>query len=209
MSTHAAISTVAFAKSAGNSACAIRIGHDLASRRLGAIAGIVLRTPVKPVCSIRDLGNPAAIDFPIGLHSRSSRSYSSCLPVKQFADPKSSFAIRYDGVMSGPGSNRLGLPDELKAAIESASGISPDSARVHYDSTKPKELNELACARDSAIHVAPGLEQHLPHEAWHVVRQAQGRVTPTMQMTDGAPLNDDAGLEREADATGTKRVDGC
>jgi hypothetical protein len=110
--------------------------------------------------------------------------------------------------MSGPGSNHGVLPDELKAGIESASGISLDSARLHYNSTKPAELNELACAQDSAIHVAPAEEQHLPHEAWHVVQQAQGRVKPTMQMTDGVPLNDDAGLEREADAMGRSALTG-
>jgi hypothetical protein len=27
----------------------------------------------------------------------------------------------------------------------------------------------------------PGQEQHLPHEAWHVVQQKQGRVKPTGQ----------------------------
>jgi hypothetical protein len=33
------------------------------------------------------------------------------------------------------------------------------------------------------------------------VQQKQGRVTSTLQMT-GAAINDDAGLEREADAMG-------
>lgn len=28
------------------------------------------------------------------------------------------------------------------------------------------------------IHVGPGQEQHLPHEAWHEVSQRQGRVRP-------------------------------
>ena len=108
--------------------------------------------------------------------------------------------------MSGPGSNHVGLPDELKAGIESLPGISLDRIQVHYNSTRPAELNEFACAQGSAIHVAPEQEQHLPHEAWHVVQQAQGCVKPTMQTTDGVPLNDDAGLEREADAMG-KRAD--
>jgi hypothetical protein len=129
--------------------------------------------------------------------------------LKQLADPpKSSFEVRYYGGMSGLGSNHVGLPDELKAAIESVSGTSPESAQIHYNSTRPAELNELASPRDSAIHVAPGQEQHLPPEAWHVVQQAQGRVKPTMQMLDVVRLDDDAGLEREADVIGTKRVDG-
>ena len=49
-----------------------------------------------------------------------------------------------------------------------------------------------------------GQERHLPHEAWHVVQQAQGRVKPTMQLQDGVPVNDDQGLEHEADAMGAR-----
>ena len=97
--------------------------------------------------------------------------------------------------------NRTGLPDPLKAGIEALSGISMGGVRVHYNSDKPAQLSALAFAQGSDIHVAPGQERHLPHEAWHVVQQAQGRVKPTFQMK-GAPVNDDPGLEREADAMG-------
>lgn len=41
----------------------------------------------------------------------------------------------------------------------------------------------------------------MAHEAWHVVQQMQGRVKPTMQMK-GVKINDDEGLEREADVMG-------
>ena len=56
----------------------------------------------------------------------------------------------------------------------------------------------MAYTQGTNIHVAPGQEKHLPHEAWHVVQQAQGRVKPTMQLK-GIQMNDDVGLEREAD----------
>jgi hypothetical protein len=39
-----------------------------------------------------------------------------------------------------------------------------------------------------------------------VVQQAQGRVQPTMQMAGGVAVNDDAGLEREADVMGVKAL---
>lgn len=103
--------------------------------------------------------------------------------------------------------NRTGLPDNLKSGIESLSGISMESVRVHYNSTQPAQLNALAYARGNEIHVAPGQEKHLPHEAWHLVQQAQGRVTPTLQAKGGVPVNDDQGLEREADAMGRKAAD--
>ncbi len=102
--------------------------------------------------------------------------------------------------------NRTGLPDQLKSGIESLSGLAMDDVRVHYNSSKPAKLNALAYTQGSDIHVAPGQEKHLAHEAWHVVQQAQGSVKPTMQMKDGAPLNDDAGLEHEADVMGAKAL---
>ncbi|MER0172001.1 MAG: DUF4157 domain-containing protein [Nitrosomonas sp.] len=102
--------------------------------------------------------------------------------------------------------NNTGLPDNLKSGIESLSGMSMDSVRVHYNSSQPAQLNALAYAQGTDIHVAPGQEQHLPHEAWHVVQQAQGRVQPTMQMKEGVPINDDRGLEHEADVMGAKAL---
>lgn len=102
--------------------------------------------------------------------------------------------------------NHTGLPQQLKAGVESLSGMSLDHVKVHYNSDKPAQLNAHAYAQGSEIHVAPGQEQHLPHEAWHVVQQAQGRVQATMQMKEGTPVNDDAGLEREADVMGAKAM---
>lgn len=63
-----------------------------------------------------------------------------------------------------------------------------------------------ADAQGTDIHVGPGQEQHLPHEAWHVVQQAQGRVRPTTE-AGGVPVDDDAGLEREADVMGARAMD--
>jgi hypothetical protein len=102
--------------------------------------------------------------------------------------------------------NNTGLPDQLKTGIESLSGISMDHVKVHYNSSQPAQLNAHAYAQGSEIYVAPGQEQHLPHEAWHVVQQAQGRVKPTMQMKQGVPVNDDESLEHEADVMGAKAL---
>lgn len=99
-----------------------------------------------------------------------------------------------------------GLPSQLKQGIESLSGMSMDNVKVHYNSSQPAQLNAHAYAQGSDIHVAPGQEKHLPHEAWHVVQQAQGRVQPTMQMKGGIPVNDDNGLEHEADVMGSRAL---
>ncbi len=102
--------------------------------------------------------------------------------------------------------NNTGLPDNLKQGIENLSGMSMDNVKVHYNSSKPAQLNALAYAQGTDIHLGSGQEKHLPHEAWHVVQQAQGRVKPTMQMRDGVPVNDDQALEHEADVMGAKAV---
>jgi hypothetical protein len=109
-------------------------------------------------------------------------------------------------LQQAPRANNTGLPDQLKSGIESLSGLSMDHVRVHFNSSQPAQLNALAYAQGSDIHVAPGQEQHLPHEAWHVVQQAQGRVQPTMQMKVGVPVNDDPGLEHEADVMGARAL---
>lgn len=100
--------------------------------------------------------------------------------------------------------NKTGLPDGLKAGVENLSGMSMDHVRVHYNSAQPAQLNAHAYAQGSDIHLGPGQEKHLPHEAWHVVQQMQGRVRPTMQMKAGVGVNDDVGLEGEADVMGAR-----
>jgi hypothetical protein len=95
--------------------------------------------------------------------------------------------------------NRTGLPDKLKARIANLSGLAMDDVRVHYNSAKPAQVDALAYTQGTDIHLGPGEEQHLPHEAWHVVQQKQGRVRPTLQAS-GLPINDDKALETEADA---------
>jgi len=72
---------------------------------------------------------------------------------------------------------------------------------VHRDSARPGRLGALAYTEGSDIYLGPGQAEHLPHEAWHVVQQRQGRVRPTGR-AGGRPLNDDGRLEVEADAMG-------
>ncbi|MGB0839762.1 MAG: DUF4157 domain-containing protein [Chitinophagales bacterium] len=102
--------------------------------------------------------------------------------------------------------NNTGLPDNLKSGIENLSGYSMDDVKVHYNSNKPAQLQAHAYAQGMDIHLGSGQEKHLPHEAWHVVQQKQGRVKPTMQMKGKVNINDDKGLEREADVMGAKAL---
>ncbi len=96
-----------------------------------------------------------------------------------------------------------GLPDPLRSGIESLSGLSMEEVQVHRNSAAHAQVGAHAYAQGRDNHLGPGQERHLPHEAWHVVQQAQGRVRPTLQ-AKGEAINDDPGLEREADQMGAR-----
>ena len=107
-----------------------------------------------------------------------------------------------------------GLPEPLKTNMEQHSGIDLSGVKVHRNSSQPARLDQQvnsnpevvqqhkteAFAQGENIHLAPGKDQHLAHEAWHVVQQKQGRVKPTQ--SNG--INDDPKLEKEADDMGAK-----
>lgn len=99
--------------------------------------------------------------------------------------------------------NETGMSDNLKAGIEDLSGFAMDDVRVHYNSPEPATVQALAYTQGTDIYVAPGQEQHLPHEAWHVAQQMAGRVEPTTEV-GGLPVNDNMDLEHEADVMGAK-----
>lgn len=96
-----------------------------------------------------------------------------------------------------------GLPAQLQDGIHQLSGTDISGVNVHYNSSEPAAVNAHAFAQGNDIHLASGQEKHLPHEAWHVVQQKQGRVSPTTSVS-GTPVNDDPGLETEADVMGAK-----
>ncbi|MCA8991600.1 MAG: DUF4157 domain-containing protein [Planctomycetaceae bacterium] len=104
-----------------------------------------------------------------------------------------------------PRPNQTGMPDRLKVGLEQLSGFDLSDVRVHYNSARPAQLNALAYAQGQDIHIGPGQQKHLPHEGWHVVQQMQERVKPTTRV-NGALINDDRRLEREADVMGTRAV---
>jgi len=107
--------------------------------------------------------------------------------------------------LQGKATGSGGLPAQLQQGIEQLSGRDMGDVRVHYNSARPAAVQAHAYAQGSDIHVAPGQEGHLPHEAWHVVQQAEGRVPATGEI-GGQPVNDDATLEREADTMGARAM---
>jgi hypothetical protein len=96
-----------------------------------------------------------------------------------------------------------GLPETLRTGLETLSGVALDDVKVHRNSAAPAQFRAYAFAQGSDIHLAPGQEHHLPHEAWHVVQQKQGRVRPTRHDARNQAINDSPALEQEADRMGT------
>lgn len=94
--------------------------------------------------------------------------------------------------------NRTGIPNHVKAGFEKRSGYSFDDVRVHYNSHKPAQFQALAYTQGNHVYMGPGQERHLSHELGHVVQQMEGRVRPKGTV-NGAPVNDEKRLEREAD----------
>lgn len=141
-----------------------------------------------------------------------SSSVQSQLALQRALNPSSAQAVQV-GASQGPKRkkpqpmqrkrNATGLPDGLKDGVEQLSGLALDDVRVHYNSPKPAAVQAHAYLQGTDIHLAPGQEKHLPHEAWHAVQQKQGRVKPTLQLK-GVAINDDSWLEREADGMGRK-----
>lgn len=89
------------------------------------------------------------------------------------------------------------IPNSLQEKIEVESGISLGDVVVHYNSTEAIELNVNAFAKGNEVFLAPGAENYLEEELWHVVQQKQGIVQPT-GTEDGMPVNDAPHLESEA-----------
>ena len=99
-----------------------------------------------------------------------------------------------------------GLPKNLQTGVENLSGQAMNDVNVHYNSKQPEKMGAHAFAQGTDIHLGKGQEKHLPHEAWHVVQQKEGRVKPTVQKKEKIPVNDDASLEKEADMMGDKAL---
>ncbi|MBO9698569.1 MAG: DUF4157 domain-containing protein [Sporocytophaga sp.] len=107
------------------------------------------------------------------------------------------------------------IPFLIQRKMESSFGADFSDVNIHKDSSQSKELNAYAHTQGNDIHFAPGMynpesqkgQELLGHELTHVVQQREGRVQPTVQKK-GVNINDDKGLEKEADEMGEKAAKG-
>lgn len=107
------------------------------------------------------------------------------------------------------------MPFLVQRKMESSFGEDFSDVNIQKDSSQSTELNAHAFAIGNDIHFAPGMynpesqkgQELLGHELTHVVQQREGRVQPTVQKK-GENINDDEGLEKEADEMGAKAAKG-
>jgi hypothetical protein len=69
------------------------------------------------------------------------------------------------------GRNQGRVPDEL---VERLMQADLDQVRPRAEPARSLARAAQAYSQGSPIHVGPGAEYHLPHEAWHVIQQRQG-----------------------------------
>lgn len=144
-------------------------------RRVAQLEGLEEEEPLQGKMAVAQKAEGVPINDDAGLESEADVMGAKAMQMKSPEDEE----LPVQGKMK---ENQTGLPNQLKSGVEALSGQSLDDVKVHYNSSQPAQLNALAYAQGADIHVAPGQEQHLPHEAWHVAQQKQGRVQATTEM---------------------------
>ncbi|WP_298420672.1 DUF4157 domain-containing protein [uncultured Kordia sp.] len=121
-----------------------------------------------------------------------------------FAPPKTS------------GKQNKSLPAKLQSNMESSLGHDFSNVGIHTNSQKAVQMKARAFTQSEQIHFAPGEfnpsstsgQNLIGHEFTHIAQQRAGIVKPTKALKKGVMINDDRGLESEADNFGRKAVRG-
>jgi len=103
------------------------------------------------------------------------------------------------------------MPEQVQTKMETSLGADFSDVSIHKDSSKATDVGALAYAQGSDVHFAPGQfkpdshagQELLGHELTHIVQQREGRVSANIQKK-GMNINNDPGLENEADQLGKK-----
>ena len=119
-------------------------------------------------------GQAQADPLPLHLRHITLAHHLSSLKETPMSEPKQENVIPMGGRLVKQNSTHgQPLPPNLQHELEVRSGASLDGYRVHYRSALPSHLDAVAYTRGTDIHIGFGQENHLPHEAWHVVQQKQ------------------------------------
>ncbi len=194
------------------------VSHDRSATKQSKIAGYDLESykeepSIAAANRFDDASNPAPIQLysnklPAPSYSIQAEKKDGHEEDKEASDTHENYLTTSSGDANDENSDNKpknnGLPEELIDGIKNLSGISLDDVKVHYNSSKPAELDAHAFAQGNNIFLASGQEKHLAHEAWHIVQQKQGRVKTTDTTSQGDRINADKLLEKEADDMGEK-----
>lgn len=116
---------------------------------------------------------------------------------------------------SGGGNGKAEATGSAMGKMESFFQADFSNVNIHENSSSATKAGALAYAQGNDIHFAPGQfnpetssgQELLGHELTHIVQQRQGRVKPNAEV-GGMPVNNDRGLEKEADDMGRKAASG-
>ncbi|HSZ25471.1 MAG TPA: DUF4157 domain-containing protein [Cytophagaceae bacterium] len=108
------------------------------------------------------------------------------------------------------------LEGEVQAKMENSFGQDFSNVKIYKDSGSAKDMNAKAYTKGTDIHFAPGAYHPdskeglalIGHELTHVVQQREGRVGPEEVHGKGLEINQDVGLEKEADEVGKLASEG-
>ena len=114
------------------------------------------------------------------------------------------------------GGSSSALPDGVRSKMENSLGADFSNVNIHKNSSSATDVGALAYTQGNNVHFAPGQfkpdtrsgQELIGHELTHVVQQRAGRVQATTQAKGGMPVNDDKGLEAEADRMGAAAARG-
>lgn len=173
-----------------------------------ASAGAPAQRRAKPKVT----GNEAALQMKSASHTAAWMDVAIRPDLNDAPVQRKAGELSTEGLPSDGGGQPM--PEAVQAKMESAFGTDFSGVRVH-EGPRSEALGAVAYTQGNDIHFSPGAYQPnsqsgqelLGHELTHVVQQRQGRVSATTQ-AKGVDVNDDAGLEREADEMGAKAARG-
>ncbi|MGB1206178.1 MAG: DUF4157 domain-containing protein [Chitinophagales bacterium] len=134
---------------------------------------------------------------------------------EETAQKKEGEEASQEGLQMKTASSGGDLPTEVQTKMENAFGQDFSNVNIHKESKNATDVGALAYAQGNDVHFAPGQfkpntqagQELIGHELTHVVQQREGRVKPTTQ-AKGLAVNDDKGLEKEADDMGKMAAQG-
>ncbi|MCB9234973.1 MAG: DUF4157 domain-containing protein [Bacteroidia bacterium] len=112
-------------------------------------------------------------------------------------------------------SSENGLPENVQGKMENSLGSDFSNVNIHENSNSASDMGALAYTQGNDVHFAPGQfkpdtrsgQELIGHELTHVVQQREGNIKPTTEV-NGQGVNNDKGLEAEADSMGAKAARG-